>query len=80
MASEFDLVEKSRIMDAAGMKRALRRLATEIVEKNQGAKDLYLVGIRRPGLPLALPPRDKPPSLEGQPPLPRLLATPLGPP
>ena len=45
MADEFDLVEKSRIMDSAAMNRALRRLATEIVEKNHGADGLYLVGI-----------------------------------
>ena len=53
MADEFNLVEKSRIMDATRMKRALARLATEIVEENHGADDLYLVGIRRRGVPLA---------------------------
>ena len=53
MGDEIHLVEKSRIMDAAGMKRALSRLASEIVEKNHGADDLYLVGIRRRGVPLA---------------------------
>jgi pyrimidine operon attenuation protein / uracil phosphoribosyltransferase len=53
MADEFKLVEKSRIMDATRMKRALSRLASEIVEANQGADDLYLVGIRRRGVPLA---------------------------
>lgn len=40
-------------MDAARMNRALSRLASEIVEENQGAKDLYLVGIRRRGVPIA---------------------------
>ena len=35
------------------MKRALSRLASEIVEANHGAADLYLVGIRRRGVPLA---------------------------
>ena len=40
-------------MDAARMKRALSRLASEIVEENHGAKDLYIVGIRRRGVPLA---------------------------
>ena len=53
MADDFKLVEKSRIMDATRMKRALSRLASEIVEANQGADDLYLVGIRRRGVPLA---------------------------
>jgi len=53
MADEFNLVEKSRIMDGARINRALSRLASEIVEENQGAKNLYLVGIRRRGVPLA---------------------------
>jgi pyrimidine operon attenuation protein/uracil phosphoribosyltransferase len=53
MADELNLVEKSKIMDNARMKRALSRLASEIVEENQGAKDLYLVGIRRRGVPIA---------------------------
>ncbi len=35
------------------MNRALSRLASEIVEENQGADGLYLVGIRRRGVPLA---------------------------
>ena len=66
MADEFNLVEKSRIMDSAAMKRALRRLASEIVEKNNGAEDLYLVGIRRRGVPLAERIRDKIEKLEGR--------------
>ena len=53
MADEINLTEKSRIMDQARMNRALARLASEIVEDNQGAKDLYLVGIRRRGVPIA---------------------------
>ena len=53
MADQIHLIEKSRIMDAAGMKRALSRLSSEIVEHNRGADDLYLVGIRRRGVPLA---------------------------
>jgi pyrimidine operon attenuation protein/uracil phosphoribosyltransferase len=65
MADEFNLVEKSRIMDNARMKRALSRLASEIVEENQGAKDLYLVGIRRRGVPLAERLADKIEALEG---------------
>jgi pyrimidine operon attenuation protein/uracil phosphoribosyltransferase len=52
MADEMNLIEKSRIMDGARMKRAISRLASEIVEDNQGAKDLYLVGIRRRGVRL----------------------------
>jgi pyrimidine operon attenuation protein/uracil phosphoribosyltransferase len=69
MADEFKLVEKSRIMDAARMKRAISRLSSEIVEENHGAKDLYLVGIRRRGVPLADAIADKIEQLEGQRPL-----------
>ncbi|MBX7173538.1 MAG: bifunctional pyr operon transcriptional regulator/uracil phosphoribosyltransferase PyrR [Pyrinomonadaceae bacterium] len=53
MGDEINLVEKSRIMNSASIKRALSRLASEIVESNQGAENLYLVGIRRRGVPLA---------------------------
>jgi pyrimidine operon attenuation protein / uracil phosphoribosyltransferase len=69
MGNELDLVEKSRIMDSARMKRAISRLASEIVEDNQGAKDLYIVGIRRRGVPLAERIVDRIAQLEGEPPL-----------
>ncbi len=66
---EINLVEKSRIMDSAAMKRAMRRLSTEIVETNHGAKDLYIVGVRRRGVPLAEKIVDKIEALEGERPL-----------
>ena len=66
MADELHLTEKSRIMDSARMKRALSRLASEIVEENQGAKDLYIVGIRRRGVPLAERIVDKIEAIEGE--------------
>ncbi len=69
MADEATLKEKSMIMDSSRMKRALSRLASEIVEDNQGAKDLYIVGIRRRGVPLAERIVDKIGELEGHPPL-----------
>ena len=69
MADQINLIEKSRIMDAARMKRALSRLASEIVEENHGAKDLYLVGIRRRGVPLAERIADRIETLEGERPL-----------
>jgi pyrimidine operon attenuation protein / uracil phosphoribosyltransferase len=65
MADESTLVEKSRIMDSARMKRAISRLASEIVEENHGAKELYIVGIRRRGVPLAERIVDKIETLEG---------------
>lgn len=40
-------------MDETRIERAMARLSTEIVEKNHGADDLYIVGIRRRGVPLA---------------------------
>ena len=69
MADEIHLVEKSRIMDSAAIKRALRRLATEIVEANHGPQDLYIVGIRRRGVPLADKIVEKIEALEGERPL-----------
>lgn len=47
------LQEKARIMDADGIRRALTRIAHEILEKNRGTGDLALVGIRNRGVPLA---------------------------
>jgi pyrimidine operon attenuation protein/uracil phosphoribosyltransferase len=69
MGDKINLVEKSRIMDGSRMKRALSRLASEIVEENHGAKDLYLVGIRRRGVPLAERLAEKIEVLEGLRPL-----------
>jgi len=69
MGDEIKLVEKSRIMDSAAMKRAMRRLSTEIVETNHGAKDLYIVGVRRRGVPLAERIVDKIEGLESERPL-----------
>lgn len=40
-------------MDEAALKRALMRIAHEIVEKNKGTDHLVLVGIHRRGAPLA---------------------------
>lgn len=69
MADQYGLVEKSKIMDAARMKRALSRLASEIVEENHGADNLYIVGIRRRGVPLAEKIAEKIEQLEGTKPL-----------
>jgi len=40
-------------MSAEEMRRALMRLAHEVVERNAGARELALVGIRARGVPLA---------------------------
>ncbi|HIH16579.1 MAG TPA: bifunctional pyr operon transcriptional regulator/uracil phosphoribosyltransferase PyrR [Candidatus Diapherotrites archaeon] len=41
------------IMDAAGIKRVLMRIAHEILEKNRGADMLALVGLQTRGVPIA---------------------------
>lgn len=46
-------IPKSKIMDADGIRRAVTRIAHEIVEKNKGTDDLVLIGIRTRGVPLA---------------------------
>lgn len=45
--------EKGQLMSASEIDRTLLRLAHEIVERNNGAEGLALVGIRRRGVPLA---------------------------
>lgn len=44
---------KGRLMSASEIERTLVRLAHEIVEKNDGARNLGLIGIKRRGVPLA---------------------------
>jgi pyrimidine operon attenuation protein/uracil phosphoribosyltransferase len=44
---------KTQVMSAEDMRRALTRIAHEIVERNKGSDDLVLVGIRTRGAPLA---------------------------
>jgi pyrimidine operon attenuation protein / uracil phosphoribosyltransferase len=48
-----NLREKGRLMSASEIERTLVRLAHEIVERNNGSKNLGLVGIKRRGVPLA---------------------------
>lgn len=50
----MNFVEKAEIMDADKIRRALTRIAHEIVEKNRGTENLVLIGIRRRGVPLSL--------------------------
>lgn len=47
------VTEKARIMDEEAMRRAITRIAHEILEKNKGIEGVVLVGIRRRGVPLA---------------------------
>ena len=52
-SAKHTLREKGRLMSASEIERTLVRLAHEIVEKNDGAANLGLVGIKRRGVPLA---------------------------
>jgi pyrimidine operon attenuation protein / uracil phosphoribosyltransferase len=45
--------DEKLILDAEGVRRALTRVAHEILEHNQGSDGLLLVGLRRRGAPLA---------------------------
>ena len=49
---EHRLTEQ-RLWDTEQMRRVIRRMAGEIVERNQGVHGLLLVGIRTGGVPLA---------------------------
>lgn len=49
----MEMQEKAQIMDDEGIRRALTRIAHEILERNKGTRDLVLIGITRRGVPLA---------------------------
>lgn len=57
---------KAVLMDATMMDRALSRIAHEIIERNKGIEDLYLIGIQRRGVPLARRIAEKIAAIEGQ--------------
>ena len=44
---------KAQTMDAAAMERAMTRIAHEIIERNEGAQGVVLVGVLRRGVPIA---------------------------
>lgn len=44
---------KAIVADPADIRRALKRIAHEILERNRGSEELVLVGIRKRGVPLA---------------------------
>lgn len=48
-----NIVKKNIIMDSEAIRRALVRIAHEIIEKNKGVEDVGIVGIRTRGVPLA---------------------------
>ncbi len=48
-----DLEKKASLLDEAAIRRALTRIAHEILEKNKGTDGLTLIGIKTRGVPLA---------------------------
>lgn len=46
-------MEKAKIMDDKAINRAITRISHEIIEKNKGVDDLYIIGIKSKGIPLA---------------------------
>ena len=49
----MERIDKTVLMDSEGIRRALTRIAHEIVEKNKGVDNVVLVGIRTRGVPIA---------------------------
>jgi pyrimidine operon attenuation protein/uracil phosphoribosyltransferase len=47
------MVSSRRILDAGQMRRVIRRMAGELVERHRGGENAMLVGIRTRGVPLA---------------------------
>ena len=48
-----NFVKKNVIMDTDAMRRAIVRIAHEIIERNKGVENVVLVGIRTRGVPIA---------------------------
>jgi pyrimidine operon attenuation protein/uracil phosphoribosyltransferase len=58
--------QKKVVMDAEGIDRSLTRIASEILEKNKGGKELVLVGIQTGGVFLAKRLQHKISGIEGK--------------
>ena len=43
----------TKVMDEDEIRRALRRIAHEIIERNKGAQDLVVIGVQSRGVPMA---------------------------
>jgi pyrimidine operon attenuation protein/uracil phosphoribosyltransferase len=49
----MEYVEKAKIMNSSEMRRAVRRMAHEIIEFNKGTENLVLIGVQRRGVAIA---------------------------
>ena len=46
-------VARTRVMDLGDVRRALTRIAHEVIERNAGVEDLVIIGLQTGGVPLA---------------------------
>ena len=58
-------VARTRVMDVADVRRAVTRIAHEILERNAGLDDVVLIGLQTGGVPLARRLADALASIEG---------------
>jgi pyrimidine operon attenuation protein/uracil phosphoribosyltransferase len=47
------MAEAAPVLNAAAIQRALTRIAHEIAERNETSSEVVLIGVQRPGVPLA---------------------------
>lgn len=47
------MVKKAQIMDSQTMNRTIARISHEILERNQGAENICILGVKRRGVPFA---------------------------
>ena len=57
---------KATLMDEISITRALKRISHEILEKNNGAENICIIGIKRRGIPLAQMIADNIEKIEGK--------------
>lgn len=48
-----EMADATQVMDSNEVRRAITRIAHEIIERNRGAEDLAIIGIQRRGVPIA---------------------------
>lgn len=58
-------VARKRVMDAEAVRRAVTRIAHEVIERNAGLEDLVIVGLQTGGVPLARSLADQLQKIEG---------------
>jgi pyrimidine operon attenuation protein / uracil phosphoribosyltransferase len=58
-------VARSQVLDADDIRRAVRRMAHEVIERNHGLDDLVIIGLQTGGVPLAQALADALGSIEG---------------